>query len=287
MAETFGHFTHALLRALPPPGDPRQEAAGVAGPDLGGVSPKARRQWGVLGGVLRQRLGLQLLELPPARGGLRGALLEELLVLQGGTALLTRPGPPRHEELGGLREVLEQLQLRVLSVSDEGAALDGGDVLFTGREFFVGISRWTNLRGAEAVADAFRDFTVSTVPVGGGGRLKGFCSMAAPQTLAHGSSDPALRAVKAMEQLSDHPCWRLPLPDDAAGNCLFVRPGGLPGGLLLHRGPDEFPRSQRAFQKVPGVQLVPLDLSEVAKVGGALSSCCVLLWARPGGRGQP
>ncbi|NXI07263.1 DDAH2 dimethylaminohydrolase, partial [Irena cyanogastra] len=60
-------------------------------------------------------------------------------------------------------------------------------------------------------------------------------------------------------------------------------PGGLPGGVLLHRGPEEFPHSQKAFQKVPGVSLVPLDLSEAAKVGGALSSCCVLLWARPGG----
>ncbi|XP_014118505.1 PREDICTED: N(G),N(G)-dimethylarginine dimethylaminohydrolase 2-like [Pseudopodoces humilis] len=302
MAEPFGHFTHALVRALPPPGDPREEALGVAEPPGPAPDPaKARRQWGVLGGVLRQRLGLQLLELPPAPGGLRPLLLEELVVVQGGTALLTRPGPPRHQELGGLREVLEQLQLRVLSVTDEGAALDGGDVLFTGREFFVGISPWTNLRGAEAVADAFRDFTVSTVPVGGGGRLKGFCSMAAPQTIAHGSSDCARRAIKAMEQLSDHAYSRLPLPDDAAGNCLFTRPGGLQGGVLLHRGPEEFPpRGARgawpggvtqgvvivAFQKVPGVSLVPLDLSEAAKVGGALSSCCVLLWARPGGRGQ-
>ncbi|NXD32036.1 DDAH2 dimethylaminohydrolase, partial [Spelaeornis formosus] len=309
MADPFGCFTHALVRALPPPGDPHEEALGVAAPPGPPPDPaKARRQWGVLGGVLRQRLGLQLLELPPTRGGLRALLLEELVVVQGGTALLTRPGPPRREELGGLREVLEQLQLRVLSVTDEGAALDGGDVLFTGefgetpgtspgweppwsqlspappgREFFVGISPWTNLRGAEAVADAFRDFTVSTVPVGGGGRLKGFCSMAAPQTIAHGSSDGARRAIKAMEQLSDHPYSRLALPDDPAGNCLFTRPGGLPGGVLLHRGPDEFPLSQKAFQKVPGVSLVPLDLSEAAKVGGALSSSCVLLWARPGG----
>ncbi|NXB62374.1 DDAH2 dimethylaminohydrolase, partial [Struthidea cinerea] len=60
-------------------------------------------------------------------------------------------------------------------------------------------------------------------------------------------------------------------------------PGGLPGGVLVHRGPEEFPQSQKACQKVPGVSLVPLDLSEAAKVGGALSSCCVLLRARPAG----
>lgn len=35
------------------------------------------------------------------------------------------------------------------------------------------------------------------------------------------------------------------------------------------------------FQKVPGVTLVPAALSEAAKVGGALSSCCLLLNRRP------
>uniref|UniRef100_A0A8C3U7T1 Uncharacterized protein n=1 Tax=Catharus ustulatus TaxID=91951 RepID=A0A8C3U7T1_CATUS len=85
------------------------------------------------------------------------------------------------------------LQLCVLSVTDEGAALDGGDVLFTVQEFFVGISPWTNLRGAKAVADAFRDFTVSMVPVG---HLKGFLSMADPQTIAHSCSHGARRALR-------------------------------------------------------------------------------------------
>lgn len=61
----------------------------------------------------------------------------------------------------------------------------------------------------------------------------------------------------------------------------------LKGVWLCGRGSDAPPCPPQAFQKVPGVSLVPLDLSEAAKVGGALSSCCVLLRARPGGRGQP
>lgn len=61
-----------------------------------------------------------------------------------------------------------------------------------------------------------------------------------------------------MEQLSDHPYSRLALPDDPAGNCLFTRPGGLPGGVLVHRGPEEFPQSQKV-----GVA------GGVAKQGGA------------------
>ncbi|NWZ60860.1 DDAH1 dimethylaminohydrolase, partial [Haliaeetus albicilla] len=57
--------------------------------------------------------------------------------------------------------------------------------------------------------------------------------------------------------------------------------GGAAGGVLVHRSPEEFPSSLQPFQKVPGVTLVPAALSEAAKVGGALSSCCLLLNRRP------
>uniref|UniRef100_A0A8B9RZS8 Dimethylarginine dimethylaminohydrolase 2 n=1 Tax=Accipiter nisus TaxID=211598 RepID=A0A8B9RZS8_9AVES len=230
-------------------GGAREGGGGAGGGGAPGPPPpldlaKAHRQLGVYAGILRQKLGLQVVELPPAPGGLRALLLEDLAVVQGDTALLTRPWrPTRRHELSSVRAVLEELKLRVVTVTDEGATLDGSDVLFTGREFFVGISSWTNHRGAEAVADAFRDFTVSTVPVGGGGHLKSFCSMAAPDTIAIGSSEAARRAMKAMEQLSDHAYGRLSVPDDPAGNCLFARPGGAAGGVLVHRSPEEFPGS--------------------------------------------
>lgn len=267
---SFGRFSHAVVRALPPAGSGAEEPGG---PPLD--LAKAHRQLGVLAGVLRQQLGLQLLQLPAARP--RAVLLEDVAVVQGDTALLTRPWlPARRDELGSVRAVLEELKLRVVALTDEGATLDGSDVLFTGREFFVGISSWTNHRGAEAVADTFRDFAVSTVPVAGGGHLKSFCSMAAPDTIAIGSSEAARRAIKAMEQLSDHAYGRLSVPDDPAGNCLYAR-GGAGGAVLVHRSPEEFPGSLQPFQKLPGVTLVPAALSEAAKLGGALSSCCLLL----------
>jgi dimethylargininase len=43
--------------------------------------------------------------------------------------------------------------------------LEGGDVLFTGKEFFVGISEFTNEAGARAVAAAFPEFPVCPIKV--------------------------------------------------------------------------------------------------------------------------
>lgn len=56
---------------------------------------------------------------------------------------------------------MSELSLTVVEMGDEqgdsgGATLEGSDVLFTGREFFVGISSHTNRRGAEVLADTFR-----------------------------------------------------------------------------------------------------------------------------------
>ena len=54
-----------------------------------------------------------------------------------------------------------------------------------------------------------------------------------------------LFSPKAMAVLTDHPYASLTLPDDAAADCLFLRPGqpGLPP-FLLHRGGGDLPNSQ-------------------------------------------
>lgn len=60
-----------------------------------------------------------------------------------------------------VRRVVSELNLTVVEMGAEdgesgGATLEGSDVLFTGREFFVGISSHTNRRGAEVLADTFK-----------------------------------------------------------------------------------------------------------------------------------
>ncbi len=42
-----------------------------------------------------------------------------------------------------MKQMMEKLGLRLVEMVDPGR-LDGGDVLFTGREFFVGLSSRTN-----------------------------------------------------------------------------------------------------------------------------------------------
>ena len=52
---------------------------------------KAQRQFGVLTGALRQKVGLQLIEIPPDPELPDSWRVEDVAVIQGDTALITRP----------------------------------------------------------------------------------------------------------------------------------------------------------------------------------------------------
>lgn len=157
--EGLGRCSHALIRGVPQSLASGEGAgAGLPALDLA----KAQREHGVLGGKLRQRLGLQLLELPPEESLPLGPLLGDTAVIQGDTALIARPwssarrpevtpaargGAPQasgkswagmsqpsssRPQVDGVRQALQDLGLRIVEMGDENATLDGTDVLFTG-----------------------------------------------------------------------------------------------------------------------------------------------------------
>lgn len=86
----YGSFTHAVVRGIP-------ESFGKAGKDgreNGEVSvdlAKAQRQFGCLTGALRQKVGLQLIEIPPDPELPESWRIDDVAVIQGDTALITRP----------------------------------------------------------------------------------------------------------------------------------------------------------------------------------------------------
>ncbi|XP_056154284.1 N(G),N(G)-dimethylarginine dimethylaminohydrolase 2 [Lampris incognitus] len=277
----YGRFTHAVVRGIP---ETFGTVAG-AGHENGENSvdlAKAQRQFGVLTGALRQKVGLQLIEIPPDPELPESWRIEDVAVIQGDTALMTRPfKDQRRSEVEAVRRVMSELNLTVVEMGSEeggsgGATLEGSDVLFTGREFFVGISSHTNHRGAEVLADTFRDFAVSTVPVCGGARLKNICSMGGPNAIIISSSDGAKKTLRMMEQLTDHHYEMLTVPEDSAANCIYIK-GPSNVDYLLHRTSDECPDSVPAFQKLPDYTLLPAACSEASKLGASLSSLCLLI----------
>ncbi|XP_013868549.1 N(G),N(G)-dimethylarginine dimethylaminohydrolase 2 isoform X2 [Austrofundulus limnaeus] len=278
----YGRFTHAVVRGIP---ETFGKVAGDGGENEATAAvelAKAQRQFGCLTGALRQKVGLQLIEIPPDPELPESWRIEDVAVIQGDTALITRPfKQQRRSEAEAVRRVMSELSLTVVEMGGEqgdsgGATLEGSDVLFTGREFFVGVSSHTNRRGAEVLADTFRDFAVSTVPVCGGARLKNVCSMGGPGTIIVSNSDGAKKTLRMMEQLTDHHYDVLTVPEESAANCIYVK-GPSKRDFLLHRPAEECPESVSAFQKLQDYTLLPTACSEASKLGASLSSLCLLI----------
>ena len=71
--------------------------------------------------------------------------VEDPAVVYDGKALLTKMKmPSRYGERLPMKETLESLGYTVHVMKNPAATLDGGDVLFTGREFLIGLSSRTN-----------------------------------------------------------------------------------------------------------------------------------------------
>ena len=123
-----------------------------------------------------------------------GAFVEDTVIAIGKSALITRLGhPSRRGEGDAISATLKQLGMEVLNMNDyhnstdwiygrgqsqvtgstvdsapvidgELATVDGGDVLYTERHIFVGLSDRTNIEGALFIRQYFSSYEVIVVP---------------------------------------------------------------------------------------------------------------------------
>ena len=236
--------------------------------------PLAMRQHAAYSETLRG-LGLRLHELPAEEGHPDCCFIEDTAVIVGRRAAICQLGAQeRQGEERVVRELLTSLGLETVDVSGD-ATVDGGDVLFTGRELIVGLSRRTNEAGARRLAKIFAGLCpVLTVPVEGTLHLKSLLSAWDPGTILI-AGDPAGRKIRESleprREFQSQIRW-VELPDSVAANVLAIGET-----IVIQAG---FPRSEKilsALAAEKGKRLLKLEMSEMIKADGALT-CCSLLF---------
>lgn len=261
-------FTHAIVCRVPD--SYKSSAVGVSGSvDLA----KARKQHETYVAVLRE-IGLDVIELPPDENHPDCCFVEDVAVVCNGTALLTKPGhPARKNETEYMRSILKnELELPVVEITDEKATLDGGDVLFTGKEFFVGLSDRTNQAGACALAAAFPEFPCTPIKIENTLHLKSVMGMAGPDVICVGDSPDAKSILKRIEREATFRYQTVTVPDLNAGNVVFAN------GFLIHRSAEEYPASAKVIEdKLSLWTLKPITFTEFEKAKGSLSCCSILI----------
>jgi len=262
-----GKFSHALVCRVPTtlPSLPTVDGTSIDG-------DRARQQQEQLVATLRQ-LGVDVLELPPDESSPTSVFPDHCTVVVNGVALMCRPAlGDRQADVDSVRAVLKkELGLTVVELDSPRANLNGSDVLFTGKEFFVGISKQTNTEGALNVANTWPEYPCTTVKVEGRRSLRDVVTCAGHDILSVGSGSTSQNIMRRIEREATFRYQTLTLPEDAAANCLYVN------GTLLHLDETEAPESAKVFAERVDYAKKNLIISEFRKTGYGISSLCLMV----------
>ena len=249
-------LTRAIVR---PPAD--TFANGLTSGTLGSPAyHRAREQHQAYRHAL-ERAGLHVSVLEESRDFPDATFVEDVAVITGAAAMLTRPGAQgRRGEVELIRDALSHCQFS-LDEMTAPATLDGGDVCDADGHFFIGLSARTNAEGAEQLA---RWLSVN-------GCTSTILDIRGIDSLLHFKSGFAFigdDTMVAVEELSDDPAFRRYRlvrvdPEEAyAANCVRIN-----DRVLL---PEGFPKVSRALGGL-GFAVELVDVSEFRKMDGGLS----------------
>lgn len=217
-----------------------------------------------------KNLGLEVIELPADEDYPDCVFVEDAAVVCDGVALVARLGhSSRRGESTRMKRVLQDVGLTVEEM-EEPAILDGGDVLFTGKEFLVGLSGRTNQQGLDSLAKAFPNYPVTGITVKDRLHLKSMMTMVGRDIIAVGGSDASKTAWNEIQKKAKYQYKKFMVLEDKAANCLFVN------NTLVHLPASEIPSSYDLFKQFPG-RKVELENSELYKVDGCLSCLSILM----------
>jgi dimethylargininase len=249
-------FTRAIVR---PPAD--TFANGLTSSSLGPPDvEKAREQHRTYCRAL-ERAGLRITELEQSRSFPDSTFVEDVAVLTGSAAMITRPGAQsRRGEADLIRDALSQCDFSLAEIAAPGT-LDGGDVCDADGHFLIGLSARTNDGGAEQLA---RWLSVN-------GRTSTIIDVRGIDALLHFKSGFAYvgdDTIVAGGALVDHPVFRryrvVPVvPEEAdAANCVRIN-----DRVLVPEGNPKLSRALGELGFIPEI----VDVSEFQKMDGGLS----------------
>lgn len=227
---------------------------------------RALRQHSTYRGVL-ESLGLSVTVLAASNDQPDSVFIEDPVLVCDDRALITRPVPRRGRETREVEDCLEQTH--ELERIEAPARLEGGDVVHTARETFVGLSRRTNEAGARQLqaflAPEGRAVRPVEIETGRYLHLKSGASYLGDGVIL------AAPGIVDRSAFGGYEVVRVPEPEWNAANALRI------GDTVIV--PAGRPRAAATIEEqLPAaVELRAVDISEFEKGGGALS-CLSVLW---------
>lgn len=252
-------FNRAIVRAPSESVVKGLRASNQADPSLDGI----RREHAAYATAL-ERAGLTVTVLPPLEEFPDSVFVEDPALVFTDGAILLRPGAPTREaESAAIGPALRGQFDTVLALADGHA--DGGDVLVTPGEVFIGLSGRTDAAGAAALVELLARLGYRGLPVRpppGTLHLKSAASLLDEETIL------ATAGLAASGLLDGFRVLTVPEEEEGAANALRLNDTVLAGAA--------YPRTIELLDR-HGYQVMPLDVTEVGKLDAGLS-CMSLRW---------
>jgi dimethylargininase len=254
---------HALTRAVSDAMD-RCELTHLARSEIDVA--RARRQHAAYCDLLRE-LGCTMVEIPAAPELPDAIFVEDTVAVFDELAIILRPGAAtRRAETDAVAAVLRRF--RPLEFMTAPATLDGGDVLRIGRRVYIGRTTRSNDAGIRELARCVEPYGYDVTPVDVNGclHLKSAVTAIGDGTLLIND------AWVDRRQWTRYECVTVAAQEPHGANAL-----ALAGKVVL-------PAScvaTRARIEAAGFEVMPIEVSEVAKAEGGVTCCSIIFEAEP------
>ena len=208
-------------------------------------------------------LGCEIVAIPTEEGLADSVFIEDTALVLDEVAVLCRPGAAsRRPEVTGVEAALKPY--RTLASIQSPGTLDGGDLLCVGKVIYAGLSTRSNQSGIDQLRSIVADYgySVRAVEVSRCLHLTSAVSAVSPESLLI-NPDWVSRSEFGDCELID-----IDRDEPHAANALLVR------NSIIY--PSSFPRTAEKLV-THGIDLIPVDMSELQKAEGAATCCSLIL----------
>lgn len=210
-----------------------------------------------------KKLECHVVELPAETDLPDSVFVEDTAFILPEVAVITRPGADsRKPETESIIQALSPYK-KLIHVH-QPATVDGGDVLVTGKNIYVGLSTRSNQKAIEQLNDMLGNYgyTVTGVQLRDCLHLKSAVSRVDDKTLLINKNWVDTSHFENLEWIEVDPS------EPFAANCLPI------GDTIIY--PTSFPKTRTRLEE-HGFQVAAVEVDELAKAEGAVTCCSLVI----------
>ncbi|CAK9301736.1 unnamed protein product [Gordionus sp. m RMFG-2023] len=256
-------YTHAIVSRIP------KSICSIGQPQIDIYRAKKEFEQYV---KLLRKIGLDVIELAAEETLPYSAFTGDIGIGVNGMAFLYNSKISQAKEKQNIKNIIsKELNMEVYEILDEDAFIDANDVLFTGREFFIGITANTNEKGAKIFANTFPDYSCSLINFKEKNSnicLKYYVNCLINEDILIYINIKGNSILKQMEMKASYKYKILILPLDLI-NCLYIN-----GSFMCSNDKEE---DLKLIEEKLGFKQDLVDLTELSKLHGNLSRLVLLI----------